>query len=70
MRARSLKRLMERGTIHSDVGVINGLRLPIFISLSRGHSAGMVTPPVTLRAMRLECDEPVDYGKVSDSVIE
>jgi hypothetical protein len=61
---------MERGTIHSDVGVINGLRLPIFISLSRGNSAGMVTPPVTLRAMQLECDAAVNYGKVRDNAIE
>jgi hypothetical protein len=57
MCARSLKRLMERATIHSDVGVINGLRLPIFISLSAASSVEMVTPPVTLRAKRLECDD-------------
>src|SRR5256885_13704162 len=28
MRARSVRRLMERATIHSDVGGINGLRAP------------------------------------------
>lgn len=57
MRVRSLKRLMERATIHSVVGVINGLRLSIYLlSHLIPQQHGEVTPPFTLRAMGLECD--------------
>src|SRR3979409_484046 len=51
MRVRSLKRLMERATIHSDVGGINGLRLSIYLLshlIPQQHHE--VTPPVTRRA--------------------
>jgi hypothetical protein len=39
VRARSLTRLMEGATIHSDVGGINGLRLSIYYPMSIDESA-------------------------------
>src|SRR5215475_2491334 len=59
--ARSLKRPMERATIHSVVEVINGLRLSIYLLshlIPQQHR--QVTPPFTLRAMGLDCDPGAD----------
>src|SRR5215475_3500777 len=61
VRACALRRLMERATIHSVVGVINGLRLSIYLpSYLIPQQHRQVTPPFTMRATRLDCDPGAD----------
>ena len=54
MRERSLTRLIACATIHSDVGGINVLCLPIYYPHVRRRKRHEVTPPGTVLAMRLD----------------
>src|SRR5258706_1829670 len=56
IRARSRRRLMERATIHSRVGGINGLRTLDLLSVHYQRKAYQVTPPGTMQESRLACD--------------